>query len=176
MTEPTNDGRANGGRGNGASEATAPTTLEIRQQYVKDLSFENPLSPTPVSRLKGAPDVSVDVTADARPLSEAGDETGGGNAYEVVLVIRVSAKAGEQQVFLAEVIYGGEFVIRNAPQDQIEPLLLIEAPRLMFPFARNVIADMVRHGGFPQMLLPPIDFVELYRQRRARRAAAAKPT
>ena len=84
--------------------------------------------------------------------------------YEVTLVISASAKMGSEPLFMVELTYGGVVTLGQVPQEHMRPLLLIEAPRLLFPFARNIVADATREGGFPPLLLQPIDFVELYRR------------
>lgn len=167
-TDENTGRRANGNGAGGAAQGGAPgASVEVRQQYIKDLSFENPLAPRTMSDVKGQPDISIDVHVDARPIAaEAAD---GGGPFEVVLVLRATAKAADEAIFMAEVIYGGEFLVRNMAQESLQPFLLIEAPRLLFPFARNILADVVRDGGFPPLFLHPIDFVELYRQRVAKR-------
>ena len=152
-----------------------PLTVNI--QYVKDLSFEVPNAPAIYSTLRAPPRVDINLDVQARRIQD------GTNVFEVTLEIRAEATEpvdGQQQdtpptgqrVFLAELSYSGIFTIGNAPEGAIEPLVLVECPRLLFPFARNVLADVTREGGFPPVLLQPIDFVALWQNRRARAAAA----
>jgi preprotein translocase subunit SecB len=125
----------------------------ILGQYVKDLSFENPSS----LQGGGQPRLEVSVNVNAR----AGDQ----DMYEVELRINASAKGDEDRaLFAVELLYAGLFRLTGAPKEAIEPFLLVEAPRILFPFARRVIADCVRDGGFPPLMLDPIDFGGLYIQ------------
>jgi preprotein translocase subunit SecB len=141
-----------------ANGADNQPQVGIITQYVKDLSFENPNAPASF-QLQEQPriDVSVNVGA-SRPAEEA---------YEVTLKIDVKASAGDTTAFAVELVYAGLFGLRNVPEEAIEPFLLIEAPRLLFPFARNAVANAIRDGGFPQLLLEPIDFAQLYTAQRA---------
>lgn len=149
----------------GAASVYAPTDVPIvvNLQYVKDLSFENPRAP---QSLTGgtAPEVAVkvDVTADNI----------GGDSFEVVVHVVASATASDETVFLLELSYAGVFTFQNVSRERMRPLCLVECPRLLFPFVRNVVAEATREGGFPPLLINPIDFGELYR-RTAERAAAA---
>jgi preprotein translocase subunit SecB len=148
--------------------------LRVLAQYVKDLSFENPNAGA-LSRPQDTPpaiDLGIDVNA--RPLRE-------GEAYEVDLSIRAKASRGEDVMFLTELVYSGVFQFVNVAADDIEPLLLIECPRLLFPFSRRLMAEITREGGYPPLLIDPIDFAALYRtqledrEREAQTAAAAAP-
>lgn len=135
-------------------EDTAPA-VGLISQYVKDLSFENPNSPA-VFQWQGQPQIDVQFNIGA---SQAGD-----NVHEVVLKIDVRAVSADQTAFAVELAYAGLFGMRNIPEDQVQPFLLAEGPRLLFPFARRVLADAVRDGGFAPLLLEPIDFGALYLQ------------
>ncbi len=131
--------------------------IHVNAQYIKDLSFEVPGAPTIFAEMQGGqPDISVQVNLNAQPLAE--------KLYEVVLHLNIEAKVNDKPAFIAELAYGGVFTL-NVPDEHVQPMLLIEAPRLLFPFARNIIADATRDGGFPPMLLQPIDFVALFRRR-----------
>ncbi len=131
--------------------------LQVNAQYVKDLSFEVPGAPGIYGELSnGAPEISVRVDLAAEPLQQ--------NVFEVVLNLAIEAKIKEQTAFIVELSYGGVFSV-NVPAEHVQPVLLIECPRLLFPFARNIVADVTRDGGFPPMMLQPIDFVTLYRNR-----------
>jgi preprotein translocase subunit SecB len=131
--------------------------LQVNAQYIKDLSFEVPGAPGIYGDLASQPpEISVRVDLGAEPLQK--------NVYEVVLQLSVEAKIKDRTAFIAELSYGGVFTL-NIPEEHVQPVLLIECPRLLFPFARNIIADATRDGGFPPMMLQPIDFVSLYRSR-----------
>ena len=130
----------------------------VISQYVKDLSFENPAAPA-VFQWQGQPQIDVQFNI--------GAGTVGADVHEVSLRIEVTARANEGTAFKVDVLYAGLFAIRNLPDEQMQPFLLAEAPRILFPFARRVIADAVRDGGFPPLLLDPIDFATLYMQRQA---------
>jgi preprotein translocase subunit SecB len=144
--------------------------IHVLGQYVKDLSFENPGAPRSLRPADTPPTLEVNVNVNARPQSQ-GD-------FEIELKIETKAKRGEETLFIAEVTYAGVFQIRNIPQEHVHPMLLIECPRLLFPFARQVIADATRHGGFPPLLIDPVDFAALYRQRvaQAQQQRVAQPS
>lgn len=133
--------------------------LQLNLQYTKDLSFEVPGAPEIYIALKEQPRVDLSLDVQARPVP------GSSGVYEVSLQIRADAKAGATACFIAELSYCGVFTV-NVPQEHLEPLLLVECPRLLFPFARNILADITRDGGFPPVLLAPIDFVALWQSRR----------
>lgn len=122
-------------------------------QYIKDLSFENPNAPA-VYQWQGQPQIDVQFNIGA---NEAGDDV-----HEVILKIEIRAATDDEVAFQVELSYAGLFGLRNIPEDQVQPFLLAEAPRLLFPFARRVVADVVRDGGFPPLMLDPIDFAALY--------------
>ena len=133
-------------------------------QYVRDLSFENPNAPASLqneSDVKPAIDVNVNV----------GGRKAGDDVYEIELKLTVSSKKEDQVSFVVELSYASLFGIRNVPEEAIGQIMLIQAPTLMFPFARRIIADAVRDGGFPPLMLDPISFEALYRQQ-AEQAAA----
>lgn len=149
---------------NGAD--TQPQVALIAQ-YVKDLSFENPNAPA-VYQWQDQPQIDVQFNI--------GSQTVGEDVYEVALKIEVKATAEDKTAFQVELLYGGLFGIRNVPEDQIQPFLLAEAPRLLFPFARRVLADAIRDGNFPPLLLEPIDFGALYlAQQQQQEAVAGEP-
>jgi preprotein translocase subunit SecB len=158
-----------------AMPANVPLVVNI--QYVKDLSFEVPGAPAIYTTLRAQPQVAINLDVQARRITE------GGNQYEVTLMIRAEAtdptpqaagQTGGQTppsvVFIAELAYSGVFTLSGLPDNAIEPVLLVECPRLLFPFARNILADVSREGGFPPVLLQPIDFVQLWQSRRAQQA------
>lgn len=138
---------------NGADNEPA---VGVLSQYVKDLSFENPNAPA-IYQVQGQPAFDVQFNIGT---SKVGEEV-----YEVVLKIDVKSEVESQVAFLVELTYAGLFGLRNIPQEQIEPFLLAEAPRILFPFARRVLADATRDGGFAPLMLDPIDFAALYFQR-----------
>lgn len=136
----------------------------VNAQYVKDLSFENPNAPQVlIEQRQEAPNVQIAVDVDAQQFGE--------KVYEVTLQVRAEGTAGQTSLFIVEVAYAGIFSLGEVPDDYLAPLLYIEAPRQLFPFARNIVADCVRDGGFPQLLIQPVDFVQLYQQRAAQAKA-----
>ncbi|WP_137127077.1 protein-export chaperone SecB [Roseomonas sp. HF4] len=150
----------------GANPATGPVVLNL--QFTKDLSFEVPGAPDIFLNLREAPQIDIALDVQARRLQE-GQET-----YEISLQIRADAKTAQQQTaFIAELVYCGIFTLNGVPAEMLEPVLLVECPRLLFPFARNILADVTRDGGFPPVLLAPIDFVQLWQSRRGATAAGA---
>lgn len=137
----------------------------VKGQYIKDLSFENPHAPHSLLMMnehKPAIDVSVDIRA--QKLQD--------DVYELTLHIVARATANSSTLFLVDLAYAGIFQLSNIPEEQIQPLIMIECPFVLFPFARRVIADMTRDGGFPPLMLDPIDFKALYIQNREKAAAA----
>ena len=124
-------------------------------QYVKDMSFESPNSPASVLEGKETPNGELSVQVKARKL--------GGDQYEIVLQFQIEGSKGGETAFLVELQYAGVFAVSGFTEDDHQKALMIECPRLLFPFARRVIADTVRDGGFPQLMLGAIDFVQLYK-------------
>ncbi|MEX5727963.1 preprotein translocase subunit SecB [Rhodovulum iodosum] len=156
---------------NGSAAADQPqqVKMQVLGQFIRDMSFENML----VRKNAGAevtPDVQVQVGLDARKRPTD-------HQYEVIskYTIRSNNKADQAPLFLMELEYGGVFHIENVPEEQLHPFLLIECPRLLFPFVRRIVSDVTRDGGFPPLNLDMVDFVQLYRQELARRAEAQKP-
>lgn len=148
------DEQNNAGQPLANGEDTTPAAGLI-SQYVKDLSFENPNAPAIYqSQAQPAIDVQFNIAA-----AQVGEEV-----HEVTLKIEVRAEAEGQTAFIVDLSYAGLFGLRNIPAEHVQPFLLGEAPRLMFPFARRVVADTIRDGGFPPLLLEPIDFGGLYMQ------------
>ena len=144
------------GNGNGAGGETGPQ-LNALAQYIKDLSFENPNAPNSLGPQEKGPNISIQVNVNAKQLSETD--------FEVSLALEGSAGEGTSTLFKFELDYAGVFRVRNIPEDQVHPVVMIECPRLLFPFARQIVADAVRNGGFPPLFIDPIDFAGLYRQR-----------
>lgn len=145
---------------------TASPSLNILAQYIKDLSFENPGAPRSLQSRDRAPAININVNVNANPLSESD--------FDVVLSLNAEAKDGDKTVFAAELVYGGVFRISGFPQEHMLPVLFIECPRLLFPFARQIIADATRNGGFPPLMIDPIDFAQMFAQRVAEEQARAK--
>ncbi len=160
-----------------AEGAAAPEGPQIKMnilaQYIRDMSFENILAQKGIQG-EVNPDVSVQVNLDAKKRTAE-------HQFEVITKVQISSKVKEsdQQLFLLELEYAGVFHIEGVPEDQMHPFLLIECPRMTFPFVRRIVSDVTRDGGFPPLNLENIDFVALYRNEIARRqadaAAQAKP-
>ncbi len=159
--EPTANGAAEG------AQAAAPQMkMNVLAQFIRDMSFENILAQKGTGG-EMTPDVKVQVNLDARKRKPD-------HQFEVVMKLKVDskAKASGDQLFLMELDYAGVFHIENVPEDQMHPFLLIECPRMLFPFVRRIVSDVTRDGGFPALNLETIDFVSLYRNEIARRQAA----
>ena len=153
-------------------QAQPQVKMQVLGQYIRDMSFENILSQKGVQG-EVAPEISVQVNMDAKKRPTE-------NQYEVILKFNISSKnkGTDVSLFELELEYGGIFLIENVPEAQLHPFLLIECPRMIFPFVRRIVSDVTRDGGFPPLNLETIDFVQLYRQEIARRAqtqAAAAP-
>ena len=133
---------------------------KIKSQYIKDLSFENPKGPFPFAKKEERPAISVTVDVKANATSNE-------NIYEVILSIKVSATHQDNDVFLIDLIYQGVFEIENLTDDIKEAYLLVECPRILFPFARRIIYDLHADGGLPPLLLDTVNFAELYKNRKA---------
>jgi preprotein translocase subunit SecB len=155
-----------GGNGQETPPQPADTAqrLIVNAQYIKDLSFENPRAPQSLTQQTTAPAVDINVDVNAQNLNP--------ETYEVVLTIKASAKINDEALFLLELVYGAVVTVRNMPRDMLPAVLLVETPRLMFPFARNIIADATRDGGFPPLMVNPIDFSDLLRRNTAETPAA----
>jgi preprotein translocase subunit SecB len=160
-------------QGGAPDQGNAPSggfPLTVVSQYVKDLSFENPGGPDSLMNLKEVPHgtVRVDVRVQPRTPPE----------IEIVLFLSVEAKTADKVVYVTECEYGGIFRLGRISQEAVLPLIMIEAPRLLFPFARQVVAHAISAGGFPPLLINPIDFAALYRDKRdelMKQTAAAPP-
>ena len=143
--------------GNGAQTEDLAPAINALAQYAKDLSFENPNAPRSLQPQEGGPQINIQVNVNAQQIAEAD--------FEVELTLEGDAKIKNEVLFAFELKYAGIFRMRNIPQDQIHPAVMIECPRLLFPFARQIVAEAVRNGGFPPLYIDPIDFVGLYRQK-----------
>ena len=135
--------------------------VTIHAQYIKDLSFENPNAPFPLQRAEGAPDIKVDFSMDAQKIELEGYE----DTYEVLLYISVNAKKGGLTSFIVELEYGMAVSVNDVPEDKVHPLLLIEMPTYLFPYARQIVSDMTQAAGYMPFMLAPVNFKALYRQR-----------
>jgi preprotein translocase subunit SecB len=145
-----------GTNGGGAEQEQGPS-LNSLVQYTKDFSFENPNAPNSLTPQQQPPQISINVNVGGRQLADTD--------FEVDLLLEGNAKIGESVLFAFELTYSGIFRVVGIPQDQLHPVVMIECPRLLFPFARQIVADAVRNGGFPPLYIDPIDFAALYRQK-----------
>lgn len=151
--------------------AAAPQVrMQVLAQFVRDMSFENLVAQKGISGTDVQPDIQVAVSLDARKRPAD-------HQYDIVTKYKVTSKnkANGDTLFLLEVDYGGVFHVDGVPDEQLHPFLLIECPRLLFPFVRRIISDITRDGGFPPLNIDTVDFLALYRQEMARRAAAQTP-
>ena len=155
--------------GNGAPlENAAPPQLNVLAQYIKDLSFENPNSPASLGPQDKQPQINIQINVTAKNVGE--------HDYEIALAIEGKGENDGTTLFAFELVYAGVFRVQNVAQENLHPLIMIECPRLLFPFAREIISTSVRNGGFPPLMLDPVDFVGLYRQNMARQAEQLKPS
>lgn len=161
MAEETTAGEA------GAAQAQPQIRMQVLAQFIRDMSFENMVAKKGVSSGEVQPDIQVAVSLDARkrPVD---------HQYDIISKYRCTSKnkANGETLFLLEVEYGAIFHVEGVPEEQLHPFLLIECPRLVFPFVRRIISDVTRDGGFPPLNIDTVDFVTLYRQELARRAQA----
>jgi preprotein translocase subunit SecB len=142
---------------NGAETGQNVPSLNALAQYIKDLSFENPNAPRSLQPQTQSPNIAISVNVNAKQLSETD--------FEVDLTLEGRAGEAPDVLFSFELLYSGVFRITNMPAENVHPVVMIECPRLLFPFARQIVADAVRNGGFPPLFIDPIDFAALYRQR-----------
>ncbi len=155
----------------GPQPQAAMPHIGVLAQYVKDLSFENPNAPRSMAPAAQPPTINIQVNVDAAPINAAPATA---TDFEVTLRLEGKAESQGMMLFGFELIFAGAFRIQNVPAESMQAVVLIECPRLLFPFAREIIATAVRNGGFAPLLLDPMDFVALYRQRLA--AAGAPPS
>jgi len=143
--------------------------ITILGQYIKDLSFENPTPAQTIQKLSTEqPSMNINVNLNAQQVGE--------DIYEVDLKVTATAQSNEETAFVAELLYSGLFGIKNLPENQLQPFLMVEAPRQIFPFARRILSDVTRDGGFPPLMLEPIDFAGLYQQQLAQANAQNEAT
>ena len=154
-----------GGATNGNAKGPQPS-LNVLAQYVKDLSFESPGAPNSLRGRETAPGININVNVSANPISDS--------EFDVNLSLNAKATFEKDVLFNVELVYGGVFRIEGFPQEHMLPLLFIECPRLLFPFARQIIAEATRNGGFPPLMLDPIDFAQMFQQKLAEDQAASK--
>ena len=156
MTDTTSNGAKTAPEG-------APA-LNALVQYLKDFSFENPNAPRSLGPQEKSPNITLQVNVNAQQMSDT----------DLAVSLLVDAKAGEGEnlLFKLDLEYGGVFRLMNIPKDQVHPIVMIECPRLLFPFVRQIVANATRDGGFPPLYIDPIDFVALYQQKLAESGAA----
>lgn len=155
------------GNGAHADQAEGPQ-LSALAQYAKDISFENPNAPRSLQPQTEQPQIGIQVNVNATQLAEAD--------FLVELQLEGNAKIGDEVLFAFELTYCGVFRVKNIPAEQLHMLIMIECPRLLFPFARQIVAESVRNGGFPPLYIDPIDFHALYRQKAAEQEAQGAGT
>lgn len=143
--------------GNGGPQTGSSPQLNVLAQYIKDLSFENPNAPRSLAPSQQQPAINIQINVNAKPISDTD--------IEVELKLEGKAETPEGLLFSFDLDYAGVFRIQNIPQENVHAVVMIECPRILFPFAREIIATAVRNGGFPPLLIDPIDFVALYRQK-----------
>ncbi len=151
--------------GGAAPDAATAPRLSVLVQYTKDFSFENPNAPRSFGPQQQAPNISIQVNVNARQIGQTD--------YEAILLLEGGAGEGANTLFKFELNYAGVFRVENVPAEQIQQVVMIEGPRLLFPFARQIIADAVKAGGYPPLYVDPIDFNALFLQRMAQTAATA---
>lgn len=149
-------------------QAGQQPSMRILGQYLKDLSFENPHAPQSMA-MQGQPEINIAVNVNAKPMGQPSD-------FEVELHLDAKARHQGKVVFAADMLYAGVFRLENIPQEALHPIVLIECPRMLFPFARQILADATRSGGFPPLMLDPIDFASMYQRRIAEQKKAEAGT
>ena len=163
-SDPAPEMNENGSAAAGPETAEVPgqrpqaqPSIRILGQYLKDLSFESPNAPQTLATQQAQPDINIAVNVNARNLAATD--------FEVELHLDAKASSQDKVVFAAELVYAGTFRLENFPQQMMHPAVLIECPRLLFPFARQILAEATRNGGFPPLMLDPIDFASMYQRR-----------
>jgi preprotein translocase subunit SecB len=156
MATPGNGGPA---QGPSAQSGQTQPQLNVLGQYIKDFSFENPNAPRSLAPTQTQPEINIQINVGVQQLAETD--------YEVSLALEGKAQSSGSVLFAFDLTFAGVFRIQNVPAETLQPLVMIECPRLLFPFAREIVATSVRNGGFPPLLLDPVDFVSLYQQRAA---------
>jgi len=156
---------------NGSAGAQTTPMLSVLAQYIKDFSFENPNAPASLRPRESSPEINININVTANAITQAD--------YEVVIVLEAAARDpkssdGKGVVFNAELTYAGIFRIQGLPQENLGGIIMVECPRLLFPFAREIVSSAVRNGGFPPLMIDPVDFAALYRQKLTQAAAETK--
>jgi preprotein translocase subunit SecB len=158
----------NGGPAQGPAGQQVQVQLSVLGQYIKDFSFENPNAPRSLTPTQTQPAINIQINVGVQQLAETD--------YEVTLKLEGKAENSGSVLFAFDLTFAGVFRVQNVPPETLQPLVMIECPRLLFPFAREIVATAVRNGGFPPLLLDPVDFVALYQQRAAQvQAQTATP-
>ena len=147
----------------GAAPQANPPSMNMVGQYIRDLSFENPGAPGSIMAGGGNPAFNVSISVAVKKQSE--------DLYAVELTLNAKANREQTVLFNVELVYGGVFRLKNVPEATLSQLLMIECPRLIFPFARQVLASVTQQGGFPPLMMEPVDFAAIYRQNLAKLAA-----
>ena len=162
MSDASDGLESNGNSTNGnAEKAAQKRSITSNGQFIKDLSFENPNAGKQFQG-ESPPKIDISISVNGRPAPDS--------SHEVELNITAKATVNEELLFLVELVYGGTFKISGVTPEQIEPVVMIECPRLLFPFARRIIADCTRDGGYPPLMIEPMDFARMYMQRRSQTA------
>lgn len=156
MTTPGNGGPA---QSPGAGAQQAQAQLNVLGQYIKDFSFENPNAPRSLTPTQTQPAINIQINVGVQQL--------GDTDYEISLKLEGKADSAGTVLFAFDLTFAGVFRVQNVPPQTLQPLVMIECPRLLFPFARELVATAVRNGGFPPLMIDPVDFVSLYRQKLA---------
>lgn len=143
--------------------------LDVKAQFIKDLSFENPQILKMLKSGDQLPEIDIKINVNHTALEEA-------NTHEVSLIVQAKGAKDNTDVFMFELTYSGIFTINNIEENLLHPVLMIECPRLLFPFVRNIVSEITRDGGYPPLLLKPVDFADLYRMRLEQMAAEPKGT
>jgi preprotein translocase subunit SecB len=157
----------NGGPAAQPTTPPQPPQLQTLTQYIKDFSFENPNAPHSLQPQQQPPKINIQINVNAKPLAE--------NDFEVELKLEGRAEMPNLFLFSFDLLFAGLFRVTNVPQESVQLVVMIECPRLLFPFAREIIANAVRNGGFPPLILDPVDFAALYRQRMSELQPQAAP-
>jgi len=150
-------------QGAAAPQASNAPTMNLVGQYIRDLSFENPGAPASIMSGGGNPAFNVSISVAVKKQAD--------DVYAVELTLNAKANREQAILFNVELVYGGVFRLKNIPEAQLSQLLMIECPRLIFPFARQVLASVTQQGGFPPLMMEPVDFASIYRQNLAQLAA-----
>src|SRR5262247_3444031 len=164
----TTGGNGNGGPAPSPEAPQGQAQLSVLGQYIKDFSFENPNAPRSLAPSQTQPAINIQINVSAQQLAETD--------YEISLKLEGKAESAGTLLFAFDLTFAGVFRVQNVPQQTLQPLIMIECPRLLFPFAREIVATSVRNGGFPPLLLDPVDFVALYQQRAAQMQAPQAAT